>query len=809
MKPLFAYCLLLFLALAATTQAQSLRDRQSWDDHWRFHLGDIPEAREGIFNDSTWRQLALPHDWSIEGRTDPNAPTAGGGGFFPTGIAWYRRTFVAPTVWIGKCVFVEFEGIAGNAEVTLNGQILATHPNAFTSFVVDLTPQLKYGRDNVLAVRVDNSQQPNTRYYTGSGLYRHVWLNVTGSVHIAPRGVFVATKELTADSARLEMQVTVKNNSDTPVAITLQTQLFSPDGRQVPFSTETPSPCSEIPGGSEKCITYDVTLKNPQPWSPDTPALYHADTRVLVQSRTVDQVATSFGVRTIKVSAERGFELNGQLLKLRGGNVHSDHGPLGAASFDCAEERKVQLLKAAGFNAVRTAHNPPSPAFLDACDRLGLFVVEEAFDCWEKGKVAHDYSTVFKDWWQRDVDAMVQRDRNHPSVIMWSIGNELYERGNANGLRIATELAARIRTLDSTRPLTAGINGLGKTGDWSKLDPLFATLNVAGYNYELPRHIDDHARLPSRVILSAESYQTETFQIWNTVLSQPYIIGDFVWSALDYLGEAGIGRVFPPDQPATAHWIGNHYPWHGAACGDIDLTGLRKPASFYREIIWGVGSTKLYIAVFTPSPDGKPWNLSQWAMPPVESHWTWPGQEGKTLQVEIYSRFESVRLYLNGQLLGEKPTDLATQYKASFLVPYTPGKLTAVGLNHGKEVERFTLQTASDTLHLRLATDHDKIKANTQDLSFVVVEALDKNNYRHPGADQSVRYTITGPATIAAIGNADLATTEPYNANPRRLFQGRALVILRSTATPGTVTLTASAPGLKPASISFESITTP
>ncbi|MFT3870731.1 MAG: glycoside hydrolase family 2 TIM barrel-domain containing protein [Nibricoccus sp.] len=793
------------LATLCSLHAQSLRDRLLWDDRWRFALGDIPEAKEPAFNDSAWRQLHLPHDWSIEGQTDPNAPTAGGGGFFPTGIGWYRRSFIAPTIWIGKRVQLEFEGVAGQVEIWLNGKPVAAHPNSFTSFFADLTPHLKHGRDNFLALRVDNSKQPNTRYYTGSGLYRHVWLNVTGVIHQAPWSVFVSTTELTAERATIAIRANIKNFSDAPASVALQTQVFGPDDRPVEIVSETVPPALQLIGGGNQFVTYNVTIKNPKPWHPDTPVLYHAITRVLVSGRVVDEVSTPFGVRTLKVSAARGFELNGQPVKLRGGNVHSDQGPLGAAAFDRAEERKVQLLKSAGYNAARTAHNPVAPAFLEACDRLGLLVIEEAFDCWEKGKVAEDYSKFFKDWWQRDIDAMVMRDRNHPSVVMWSTGNELYERGNANGLRIATELAARIRSLDTTRPLTAGINGLGKGGDWTKLDPLFATLDAAGYNYELTRHADDHTRLPARVIYSSESYQTDTFQNWSTVLSQPYIVGDFVWSAIDYLGEAGIGRIYPPSQTAAAHWIGNHYPWHGGACGDLDITGIRRPESYYRELVWGVGVTKLYAAVVPPTSADRPWNTTLWSVPPAEAHWNWTGYEGKPLQVVVFSRYDAVRLLLNGKNVGEKNTSAATQYKATFSVPYAEGKLVAVAFAQGKEAARFTLQTAENDVQLRLTADRKTMRADSEDLIFINVEVVDKNGTVHSGVNQSVHYTVSGPATLAAIGSADLASTEPYNANPRRLHDGRSLIVLRSTAEPGKITFTATAPGMKPASVTLES----
>jgi beta-galactosidase len=465
-------------------------------------------------------------------------------------------------------------------------------------------------------------------------------------------------------------------------------------------------------------------------------------------------------------------------------------------------------LKAAGFNAVRTAHNPPSPAFLETCDRLGLLVMDEAFDCWEKGKNPHDYSEVFKDWWQRDLDAMVLRDRNHPSVVMWSLGNEVYERATAEGARIARMLANRIRELDSTRPITAGINGTWPKADWTEIDPVFATLDVSGYNYELPRHAEDHARLPSRVILSTESYQSEAFQNWATADDNPYVIGDFVWSALDYLGEAGIGRVFPPGQPAVRHWEGVQYPWHGAYCGDLDITGWRKPVSHYRNIIWDRGE-KLYAAVLAPTSDGKPWNLTPWSLPPALPSWTWPGQDGKELTVEVYSRYDAVRLYLNSRLLGEKPTTRTGEFKAVFAVPYTPGTLKAVGVQYGREVQTFTLTTAGNATRMRLTPDRSTIQAGGQDLSFVTIEVTDRDGRLQPNANPAVRFTLSGPGVIAGIGSGDMTAMESYQANSHQVFHGRALVVIRSTPEAGAIKLVASAPGLADAVMTIHAVSFP
>jgi len=397
-------------------------------------------------------------------------------------------------------------------------------------------------------------------------------------------------------------------------------------------------------------------------------------------------------------------------------------------------------------------------------------------------------------------DAWVRRDRNHPSVVMWSAGNEMYERGTADGRRIAREIVARIRASDPTRPVTAGINGLGKTRHWTELDPLFAAFDVAGYNYELDRYAVDHGRRPERVIMATESYQSEAFANWAIVQDNAYVIGDFVWSAMDYLGEAGIGRVFPPEQPVIKHWEGNHFPWHGAYCGDIDLIGWRKPSSHYRSVIDGTGE-KLYMAVITPTPDGRPWNLSPWSMPPAEPSWTWPGHEGIPLTVVVYSRYDAVRLSLNGKVIGEQPTSRKQAFKATFTVPYAAGVVQATGLRDGRAVETFVLKTAGQPAVLRLTVDRAKIEAARADLAFVTVEVLDRTGIPVPSATPLVRYEITGPGAIAGIGSGDLTTTESYQANPRHLFQGRGLVVIRSGKTAGQIKLTATAAGLPRAEI--------
>lgn len=789
---------LLAVACCASALAATLRPI---DAGWRFHLGDATDAQAPDFNDGAWRTVDLPHDWSIEGAPSPDAPSLGGGGFYPTGIGWYRLHFGAPASWAGRCVWVEFDGAYRDSEVWLNGTLLGRRPSGFASFRYDITRLIRAGGKNVLAVRVDNSAQPNSRYYTGSGLYRHVRLRIAAPLHVAPDGVVVSTQSLTQADATLVLKATIQNDGPGVAAAEVDTTIVDPSGRAVASAQEKRSLASH---GSAR-VDFTLHVPHPLAWSPRTPALYHAIVRVLVAGRETDSTGVTFGVRTLRVSARRGLLLNGTPIKLYGGNMHDDNGLLGAAAFDRAEERRARLMKAAGFNAVRTAHNPPAPAFLDACDRLGLLVVEEAFDGWRKKKVAHDYSGDFDAWWRRDLDAMIRRDRNHPSVIMWSAGNEPYERASAAGAALAHQLADEARRMDPTRPVTAGINGVGANKHWRSLDPLFSAFDIAGYNYELARHTADRKRVPTRVIVSTESYQTAAFASWQAVHDDPGVVGDFVWSAMDYLGEAGIGQVYPPGQKPLPHWVGSHYPWHGAGCGDIDLTGFRRPLSHYRAIVWDRGE-RLYAAVEVPTPDGRPWQPTLWAAPPLRADWTWPGYEGRRLNLDVYSRFPFVRVYLNSDLIGEKPTGLAQQFKAVFSIPYTPGTLRIVGIQDGHEEETFVLQTSGPAADLRLECRRASLAADGQDLAFVHVAVTDAENRVIQAAAEPVTYTLTGPGSFAAIGNADLTAAGTTRDNPRAVYQGRALVVVRTQrGRPGRLVLTATAPGLRPASIELDS----
>lgn len=793
-----AYTLMFFIIVSGIScAAQGIYERkQLFDNDWKFFLGDTAAASKADYNDAAWRKLDLPHDWSIEGEIAPKNPTAGGGGYFPAGKAWYRKTFSVPANWKAKKVSIYFEGVYMNSEVFVNGKSLGVYPYGYSSFRYDLTPYIAFGKENVIAVRVDNSQHVNSRWYSGSGIYRHVWMMVTDPVHVAHWGVSVTTPQVTSQKAAVQVKILVKNETSSVQHVVVKTSLLNKNSKTAGSGQVK----VELLANSEKEVIQTLTIANPLLWSPETPDLYQA----LVQvkgANIADETKTSFGIRSVKFTAQNGFQLNGKTIKLNGGCVHHDNGCLGAAAFDRAEERKVELLKAAGFNAVRTSHNIPSEAFLDACDRLGLLVMDESFDCWKIGKNKFDYARYFNDWWKRDLEAMVLRDRNHPSIIMWSIGNEIPERGRPDATKTAKMLADEVKKMDASRPVTSAIVENGK--EWEKFDSLMAVHDVAGYNYHLFNAPADHVRVPSRIIVHTESYPRDAFTNWKLVENNSYVIGDFVWTAMDYLGESGIGRWYYSGEAPGQHWENELFPWHGAYCGDIDLIGQRKPISHYRSMLYN-NTEKLYIAVREPEP--KPLEIKEtwWSVWPTWESWNWPGFEGKTIQVEVYSKYPQVRLYLDNTLIGERATTSEQEYKATFDAPYSPGILQAVAVVNGKEVESTTLQTAGDAATIKLTADRKEITADGQDLSYVTVEITDKNGILQPTATNRLHFQIEGPGIIAGVDNADLKDYQLYIGDTRKAWHGRALVVVRSTHSTGDVKLTVTSPGLSQALLTIK-----
>ncbi|HTI93137.1 MAG TPA: glycoside hydrolase family 2 TIM barrel-domain containing protein [Puia sp.] len=775
----------------------ALERKQFFDHNWKFFLGDLSDAGSKDLNDKSWRNLDLPHDWSIEGRVNPKNQTGAAGGYFPAGVGWYRKSFNVPFAWKGKTVSIYFEGVYMNSEVFINGRSLGVHPYGYSSFSYNLSPYLDPGRENVIAVRVDNSKQANCRWYSGSGIYRHVWMMVTDPLHIADWGIVVTTPDVSSKRATVVIKTRIKNETGLLQSIILKTLLRAESSKEAGNNQIR----VELAANSEKEITQTITVSDPMLWTLETPHLYAARIQVLQNKNVVDDLKTSFGIRSIKFTTENGFQLNGRMIKINGGCAHHDNGCLGAAAFDRAEERKIELLKAAGFNAIRTSHNPPSEALLNACDRLGLLVIDEAFDGWKEKKTPYDYAGYFDQWWQRDLAAMVLRDRNHPSVIMWSIGNEILESKKPEAVETAKMLANAVKKMDPTRPVTSAMTTWDQR--WQILDPLMAAHDVCGYNYQLYRAPSDHQRVPSRIILQTESYPKDAFANWDLVQKNSYIIGDFVWTALDYLGESSIGRWYYSGDVPGEHWEHDFFPWHGAYCGDIDLTGWRKPISHYRSMLYN-NTEKLYMAVREPEPEPLEIKTTLWSVWPTWESWTWPGSEGKNVQVEVYSKYPAVRLYLNDSLIGEKPTTEEQAYKATFSVPYSQGILKTAGVDQGKEIESTLLRTSGEAAKIKLTADKQEMAANSQDLIYVTIEITDKEGIFQPNAADRLHFKIDGPGIVAGVDNADVKDTDPYTGNTRKVWHGRALVVIRSTHAAGEIKLTVTAQGLPDAFLNIE-----
>jgi beta-galactosidase len=767
-----------------------------FDAGWHFFKGGVERGQDPAIDDSHWRTVDLPHDWSIEdlGSTgspfDSNAISQVSGGFTVGGTGWYRKSFFVPVGEKGKRVLILFEGVYMNADSWLNDEHLGNHPYGYTSFWYDITDKIKYGAQNLLAVQVKNEGQ-NSRWYSGSGINRHVWLKFLEPVHFAQWGTTVRASGISTVSASLQISTGIQNSSDAVATVRLVSRILDPQGREaMTWTSDIP-----LPASASNAVSGTKTITHPLLWSPDRPQLYTLVTEIYDQQRLLQRQRTVFGIRSLHFDAESGFLLNGRPIKLKGGCYHNDNGPLGARSYDRAEERRVELMKASGFNAIRCSHNPPPPAFLDACDRLGMLVIDEAFDMWKEPKTPYDYHLYFNDWWKRDVESMVLRDQNHPSVIMWSIGNEIPNRNKPEVVAVAQELAGYIRSLDPSRPITSAVNDVSEDKD-----PYFAVLDIAGYNYAAHRYETDHQRKPERVMMATESYALEAFDYWMPVLDHPYVIGDFIWTGFDYMGEASIGwRGYPQEK--------NFYPWNLAYCGDIDICGWKRPQSYYRDALWSENKLALFVhppsPSFPPSPARESW--SKWHWDDVVADWNWDGQASGPLTVDVYSSCDEVELFLNGRSLGRKPTNRSTRFRNAWQVPWQPGELKAVGFRNKKQVQQASLFSAGEPARISLAADRSQLHTGGQDLSYITVELLDRDGHLNPKADKLLRFSVEGPATIAGVGNANPVSTESDQLPQRRAWRGKCLVILRSTEAPGKIVLHASTEGLPEATLTLVS----
>lgn len=809
-KGLLLLLLLLPLAFFAQTGRGSpvvLGRSIPFDNDWLFTKGNLSNAEQLTFNDAKWRKLDLPHDWSIEDLPSqtpdsiigPFSRKSAGGiftGFTIGGTGWYRKKFVTEKRLQNKIVAICFDGVYMNSDVWLNGHHLGNHPYGYSPFFYDLTPYLNpAGQENVLAVRVRNEGM-NSRWYSGSGIYRHVWLRVTEPLQVAPWGIYIATSEVSGNKATVTIQSTVNNNQASPRHISLVTTIHSPHGKVVARSQQT----VVLGANASKTGAQSISVAGPLLWSVETPRLYKAVTEIREAGKVIDRVETPFGIRAIHVDATHGLTINGKKVLLKGGCLHHDNGPLGAAAIDRAEERKVELLKKNGFNAVRLSHNPPSTQLLDVCDRLGMLVIDEAFDAWSKPKMPQDYSRSFKEWWERDLETMLLRDRNHPSVIIWSIGNEIPERVDGAGLQITKQLVAKVRALDPTRPITEAHCKFWDHPDynWDTTANAFALLDIGGYNYLWRLYEADHQTFPDRIMMGTESLPKDALENWSMAEKHPYVIGDFVWTAFDYLGEASTGSASLDSTKMKRRLL--KYPWFNAWCGDLDLIGDKKPQSYYRDVVWR--NRPIAMAVHVPIPPGTVENMSDWGWPLEFQSWTWPGAEGRSLQVRVFSRAPMVRLYANNKIAGEQKI-ADSSITAVFNVPYRPGTLKAVNLVNGKETDAFELKTAGAPKRIRLTADRSRINASRNDLSYVAVEVVDENNQLVPTAHIPVQFSITGEGELAGVGNASPTEMASYQRPERKTINGKCLAIVRPSGKSGTVALKATANGLIPGQITI------
>jgi beta-galactosidase len=797
--------------------------KQNFDLGWDYRESGAGMLAE-IMGGAEWQPVSLPHDAAIHKPRSKDAPSGSLGGHAWAGIVSYRKRFEVPEAWRGLPVQVEFEGVYMNAEVSVNGNLVKLHPYGYTSFIVDLAPYLKYGAENELTVVVNNSAQPNARWYSGTGIYRHVWLRTGGAAYIQPWGVFVTTPAVDPAASTVKIVTEVAGSS---AGAALRSTVRDAGGAVV---AQVESPVAGAQVGSATSVIQTLVVRDARLWSVDEPNLYSLESEVLVDGDVVDSETTPFGIRSIAFDAENGFRLNGVPIKMKGGCVHHDNGILGAASYDRAEERKVELLKASGFNAVRCAHNPPAPAFLDACDRLGMLVMDESFDMWRMGKQPYDYHLYFEKHWQEDTESMVKRDRNHPSIVIWSIGNEIPEcSGVSGGYDWARKQADFVRALDPTRPVTSALampwdpqlmaeggsfldfldatisppapgqsadTGRDYPGDVTR--PFCEALDVVGYNYVYQRYEPDQNRFPGRVLIGTETFPFAAYETWKETERLPHVVGDFVWTSLDYLGESGIGKI--DIDTLVPFFMANVWPFHVALCGDIDITGTKRPQSYYRDLLWGVREAP-FIAVVDPQLHGKTVKFTRWGWDPVQESWNFPGAEGKPTQVHVYAADDEVELLINGESQGRQPAGDANKFKAVFEVTYQPGTIEAVGYTGGKETSRTRLTTGGDPTALRAAADRSEIRSAFGDLAYITVDVVDKDGVVNRSAENEVTFTLTGPGELIAVGSGNPTSEELYVGDRRKAFQGTLTAVVRSSGQPGLITLTATADGLEPAEV--------
>jgi beta-galactosidase len=772
------------------------------DENWQFKKGDIKGAEMPGYNDRDWRLINLPHDWSVEplkakeGVIGPFSKESTGKesvGHTIGGTAWYRRKFTIPKEDSGKMFSLYFEGVYMESEVYVNGEKVYDHPNGYTSFFCNIGPYCRpAGKENTIAVKVVNEGK-NSRWYTGSGIYRHVFLVKTDSLHFGTWEPQVVTGNILPDAATVSVKANIKNEYTIRTEVNVAIKILNSDGMIV---AEKSSVINLAPAEAAQ-LNEELEIEQPELWNVDSPNLYVAQVSLSAKGRETDSRITTFGIRSIKYNSSEGLLINGKPAILRGGCIHHDNGFLGSMAIDRAEVRKVELLKNNGFNAVRCAHNPPSEKFLEACDNLGLFVIDEFFDQWELPKNTNDYHRFFKEWYAEDVSSAVCRDRNHPSVIMWSIGNEIYEYKDSSCIPIARNIKNVVNEYDTTRPLTAAVNNYwGKTcSSWSKgSDVIYSQIDIAGYNYEWNKYLHDHEKFPDRVLYGSESFPQQASDNWNLVDKYPFIIGDFVWTAIDYLGESGLGRALYKNNGVVEKdpYQLPDFPWFNAWSGDIDFCGNKKPASYYRDVIWDRSAVEIF--VHEPIPGGYYETVSYWGWPNLQRCWNWPGCEGQQMEVYVYTKSPLARLYLNGELIGEKK--VSGSFTAIFNVRYYPGELKAVAVSGETEIASSIIKSAKEPASIFLTADRDTLTPSVNDLGYIQIELVDSEGILVANSNKKLKLELSGDAVLAGSGNASPNDMESFRSVTPKLYQGKAMVIIKPLGKEGETVLKVKCEGL-------------
>ena len=770
---MLSFCTLLMgitFSVQAQNGANNSRSILNFDTDWRFLQDDAKGAEASAFDDSKWRKLDVPHDWSIEGTYDKANPTGRGGGYLPAGIGWYRKTFTVNSTDTKRKFFIEFDGVMANSDVWINGFHLGKRPYGYISFSYDLSGHLKFGKSemNVLSVKVDNSLQPASRYYSGAGIYRHVRLVATNAMHVEQWGVYITSNQVSDKKATLKLETKVINESSAN-SISLETTILDPSGKIVK-SVETKQ---SIPAGKSVTINQTLEVASPLLWDVNQPNLYKAITKIKSAKVTLDEQTTVFGIRSSKFEAATGYWLNGKNIKIKGVCLHHDGGALGAAVPLRAWERRLELLKEVGVNAIRTAHNPVAPEFLDLCDRMGFLVMDETFDTWTAVKPGSEYgyNLNFAKWWEKDTRDMVLRDRNHPSIIIYSVGNEIRDNLNdSSGFKRYKDQQDLVHRLDPSRPVTMALFRPGSSKVYT--NGFAETMDIVGQNYREKELVDAHLAKPERIVLGTEN--GHELAEWLVLRNNPFMSGQFLWTGVDYLGEA-------------------LWPSISYEKGLFDRTGGWKPLSLQRQSWW---SDKPVVSIVRRDDNAGAGELV--------ANWT-PTDFGTydEAKVEVYSNCDEVELFLNDKSLGvkSKPTNDASR---KWELTFEKGSLKAVAKNAGKVVATTEYKTAGEPVAIILSADKSNIANDWDDVSYVTAKVVDANGIVCPNVDKLITFSVSESGNVVAVDNGNVNSHESYRGLERHTYNGQCIAIVRAKSNVGKITVTANSAELKSGNVTID-----